>query len=140
MVDTTEVEKLVSSNFRDLELMYGFKRIPCELSTFQFYIPYVNNELMVRIEYSLRHDYIVIAVYNDISQVRPGAFSWKHSVSLMDLLDKFSKDPIIYDDLMPKVIGLENSITRLSKYFFQYAEEILTHTKWISWGQLYNYH
>ena len=141
MITLEEFERIVSGHFNCL-IELGFVKHNAEAVLAMYYVPYIKNELLVRLEYSKKNDYIDVCIYNNISTVKPGVYSSKHSVSLGHLMYKYKpgyNDKQDYEAIMPKVIGFEKSVEELAKLAKQYAWDILLEKKWESWGAITNY-
>ena len=142
MITLNDFCSLVDKHFHYLVANFGFIKMPTQEIPTMHYCPYQKGELLVRLEYSKKNDYIDVFVYNNISKIKPGEQRQDNSVSLTTLMFgskpgyNFEKD---YKSIMPSQIPIENSIRILAEFFLEYATDILSGKKWISWSDITQY-
>jgi len=127
-------EKSVTTKFEFLILQYNYEYIGSESHPFVYYVKYVKNDLMVRIELGYRHNYLSIYIFNKSDKIEATSQNFKHSISILELA-KHNKN-LNFDkkieDYMPVKIGLEKSLDVFKTLLLENADEILKDKKWVS--------
>jgi hypothetical protein len=141
MIELEEFDKIVSGNFGYL-LDLGFTKTQVERVHAMLYVSYLKNDLLVRIGYSIKNDYLDVFIIKNLASQNDYRNSPDTSVSLRHLMRKYQPNfdyKRDYEMLMPKEIGMTQSMETVSQLFGQYAIDILLGKKWESWGEITGY-
>lgn len=132
-LELEEVEPVIKKYFKYLVTEFGFKEEPSRTEPFSHVIIYSKLNLRVDIEYAYRHDYISPQIVN---------LDKKRYIGLEWILPKYDSNFIDYkkyNELMPRQIGLEESVKIISELFRKYAATLLSGEEWYSWDELAGY-
>jgi hypothetical protein len=140
MIGLEEFDEITSRNFSYL-LDLGFGKSESERGYAMYYVSYSKNDLVVRIEYSIKNDYVNATIVQN--PTKPQDFgNDKCSVFLSHLMHKYQPNYDYQRDylmIMPKEIGMAQSMEAVAMLFRQYAMDILLGKKWESWGDITGY-
>jgi hypothetical protein len=132
----------IKSHFSYLETDFGYKILEPQISNRYFSVKYQKEELLAVIFYSLANHWVEITIYNHISKVPPGRYSWRYSIPL-DYLMQHRKQHFDlkrdYESHMPKNNPNEDFFQQLAFLFKEYAKDILEGKEWVSWGDISGY-
>lgn len=141
MIELKEFDEIVSTNFEYLFNM-GFTKVQVERLHAMLYVRFIKNDLLVRIEYSIKNDHLNAIIIKNPLNAGDNRDTPENSVALFHLMSKyqpnfdFNKD---YEMLMPKEIGMLHSVKEIAQLFGEYAIDILLGKKWESWGDITGY-
>jgi hypothetical protein len=141
MIKLEEFDQMVSNNFSYL-LELGFTKTESEKVYAIFRVSYLKNDLVVRIDYSIKNDYLDVKIIKYPAVRKNDLPTSENSVGLPNLISKYHPNfdyKRDYEMLMPKEIGMRQSIEVVSQLFGQYAIDILLGKKWESWGEITGY-
>jgi hypothetical protein len=141
MIELKEFDEIVSANFKYLFDM-GFTKVRVEKIHAMFYARFVKNDLLVRIEYSIKNDYLNAIIVKNPPTDGDNRDRPENSVDLRHLMSRYQPNFDVnkdYDKLMPKEIGIRHSVEAIAQLFWQYAIDILLGKKWESWGDITGY-
>jgi hypothetical protein len=141
MIELEEFDQMVSGNFSYL-LDLGFAKTQAERLSVIFRVSYLKNDFVVRIEYSIKNDYLDVMIIKYPTVRKNDLPNSQNSVGLPHLMRKYQPDfdyKRDYEMLMPKEIGMRQSMEAVSQLFGQYAIDILLGKKWETWGEITGY-
>jgi hypothetical protein len=141
MIELKEFDEIVSTNFKYL-FDIGFTKVQVERLHAMFYARFIKNDLLVRIEYSIKNDYLNAIIIKNPPTEGDNRDTPENSVGLVHLMSKYQPNFDVnkdYEKLMPKEIGMRHSVEAIAQLFGQYAIDILLGKKWESWGDITGY-
>lgn len=137
MIEAIYFSNEVKKAFLFLEEQYNFQYVGFKDEPRLIIVKYKKNELIITIEYSRANNYIEVNIYNHVSVVNPGEYSWKYNLSIGFLIKKYEGEFIDFNTI--KDFSLEEKIEFNSFYLKKYGDTILSEKEWFSWGDIADY-